>query len=191
MGAAQGPARVMEHQARVLWGVNMVVALLVLVTGSCSYIKHHPGLIGEDLAQGAKLHAHSDLSKDASDIKREHDKGIVHSQAHSGRRAMNLKSSVKVDQDTAPSKPALSEKHPVSQPRAGGLLPQIPIKYLPFVVVGFMLMVPILTISVLKGCWAMIDMFVPTQGAPKPNNYAQRKLQEAEGPEADVERACE
>merc|ERR1711934_417140 len=73
---------------------------------------------------------------------------------------------------------------------AGGILPQIPIKYLPFVIVGFMLMDPLLTIAVLKGCWAMIDMFVPMQGAPKPNNYAQRKLQEVENAEMDVERAA-
>ena len=37
------------------------------------------------------------------------------------------------------------------------------LRYLPFVIVGFMLAVPILTVSVLKGCWAVIDLVAPMQ----------------------------
>jgi hypothetical protein len=45
-----------------------------------------------------------------------------------------------------------------------------------------MLCVPILTVSVLKGCWMMVDFFVPPAGAPVPNNYAQRKLMQEVSP---------
>lgn len=68
----------------------------------------------------------------------------------------------------------------------GGILPEIPIKYLPIVVGCFMLAVPILTVSVLKGCWMAIDLLVPMQGAPQPNNYASRKHRDA-----DLEAATE
>jgi len=55
-------------------------------------------------------------------------------------------------------------------------LPYIAPKYEPFIILGAMLTVPILTVSVLKGCWMMVDFFVPPAGAPVPNNYAQRKM---------------
>jgi len=51
----------------------------------------------------------------------------------------------------------------------GGMLPHISVQYLPYTIVGFMLAVPILTVSVLKGCWFLIDLFVPMQGAPQPD----------------------
>lgn len=146
----QRPAR----NTKTLWAVNFGLMGLVLLAGAASYVKHHPNLLSgvdEELAVGPtqQVGRHSDLAGDTK-------KGNKH-MWHASKE-MN------------PPLPPPTDH--------GGILPNIPIKYLPVVVVGFMLMVPILTISVLKGCWAMIDLFVPMQGAPQPDNYAARKHRE-------------
>lgn len=45
-----------KSDIKILWGVNFVVLLLVLMAGSCSYLKHHPDLV-QELVVG-----HSDTS---------------------------------------------------------------------------------------------------------------------------------
>jgi hypothetical protein len=63
-----------------------------------------------------------------------------------------------------------------------GFVGAVHCRYEPFIILGAMLCVPILTVSVLKGCWMMVDFFVPPAGAPVPNNYAQRKLMQEVSP---------
>merc|ERR1711908_138037 len=61
----------------------------------------------------------------------------------------------------------------------------ISIKYLPWMIIGVLLAVPILTVSVLKGCWMLVDYFCPPVQAYTPMNYAQMKLREEQGLSAD------
>merc|ERR1711871_29879 len=193
MPGEQVARRTLPLKGNNLWGVNFALLLLVAFVASCAYVKHHSALVrshGEDLAQGGNKIAHHDLANDAKTISKEHDKGLLHAQVHKDTRSMHVKVASKTMAASKPDDVPTQQKAEAPAAHAGGILPQIPIKYLPFVIVGFMLMVPLLTIAVLKGCWAMIDMFVPMQGAPKPNNYAQRKLQEVENAEMDVERAA-
>lgn len=176
----QRPAR----SAKTLWVVNFGLGGLVLLAGAFSYAKHHPGVlpsldaqlssvdkaltrsVDEELALGSPESQRSELARNTQASKH-HDPT---SDTKAGKHMWHA------SQETNPPLPPPTEDH--------GILPRIPIKYLPFVIVGFMLMVPILTISVLKGCWAMIDLFVPMQGAPQPDNYARRKIAESD---ADLE----
>merc|ERR1712072_154018 len=181
------PRRASPSKIQILWGLNAVAFVLVVIEGSCSYVKHHPELLDQHLAMSSKTsavaHAHGDLAKDAKDLHKQHQKSVAAEKAHSDSRKMNLKTTAAT---TVPNDE--SEKAPPAEDH-GGILPQIPVKYLPFVIVGFMLAVPILTVSVLKGCWAVIDLVAPMQGAPKPDNYAQRKLQDVGLEDDGVEQA--
>ena len=73
---------------------------------------------------------------------------------------------------------------PPGTPAGGG----ISIKYLPWVIVGVLLAVPILTISVLKGCWMLVDYFCPPVQAYTPMNYSQMRLREDGGEEESGEK---
>ena len=220
-------ARVRLSKLNLLLGLNFVALLLVLMAGSCAYLKHHPELIEDSRTYATVLSglepamekgvAEDMLAKAAAKYDAaEHDnlaKNTKATNVHEEANASKAKeistldvgsakhADIKRARDTLDSAHKasweMSVKHasakhvwhnplndkPPQTPAAedhGGLLPNIPVTYLPYVVVGFMLAVPILTVSVLKGCWALIDLFVPVQGAPQPDNYAARKHREAD-----------
>merc|ERR1711998_288882 len=179
------PQRSYPSKVKILWGLNAVAFVLVVVCGTCSYIKHHPEIMDQHLAMSSKTSAvahHGNLG--STHVKSVHQKTSAHHEAHADARKMNLKGEV-----TANKMPLdqSAQAHAPPTHQSGGILPQIPVKYLPFVIVGFMLAVPVLTVAVLKGCWAIIDMFVPPVGAGNPDNYATRKLKQEQNPDPEME----
>ena len=44
------PRRASPSKIQILWGLNAVAFVLVVIAGSCSYVKHHPELLDQHLA---------------------------------------------------------------------------------------------------------------------------------------------
>lgn len=162
-------------KAKVFLGATFVT--LLLIGTARAYLRRHPTEAEKLLAHG-RLWAYEDslyslvtvggrtASVDAEQLVEADDDVASHAKDKRRWRASK-------GMNAPPKLPTDGTDH-------GGMLPHISVQYLPYTIVGFMLAVPILTVSVLKGCWFLIDLFVPMQGAPQPDNYAARKHREAD-----------
>lgn len=160
---------------KILWGVNFVVLLLVLMAGSCSFLKHHPEYLSAH--KDATVLAVKPMQRDRFErmiarAKSKYDEADAADRADAPEE-MLAKSNAKYDVLAGPAKSssaraALGDGSVLSATERHDILPKLPIDHLPYVIFGLVLALPILTISVFKGCRIFVGQFSPIEGALQP-----------------------